>query len=609
MGRTRSKRRQPPPAAARADGWWWPWALALGTVLLYWPSVGEGLTNWDDPEYVTHNPFAAQGLHGLWAAVSQPFDGAWYPVTQAVYVLLRASGASLTAMHLVQVLVFAAGVALVPRALEAFGVPRAAGAVAAVLWAVHPLRVESVAWLANLKDTLGVGLLLGAFALYGARRRWPALACFVAALLAKSAFLGAGLLFPLVDVLRGDDWKLAARRAWPWLTASVAVALVAGALHQAGPAARDALPFSQRLATALWTPWWYLARTAVPQAPRAIYDFTPVALGEPRFFAALGLWVALLGLTWKRARVPDAVRRGVLVVAAAVVVALAPVGGLVPLRFLVADRYTLLTSLAVFAGLVALAWRTLPRVAVVLAAAVLAIPFAAGSLRYQAAWRDSISLWERTLESTPEHPTVRMNLADAYLASRQPAKARAQTMALLERRPDDSRVLTQLYVLSGIVDGVPPGELDTRRARLETAWSRADVVLDEADWCLAHTFLACASALLDYPASLRESGRALRMRSAVARGLGRLDAATELARQALAHGEPAARVELVYALADGGHPEDALRESQQPMPDAFSAALLRGARGYVLSRIGRVDEGRAESAAAIEEIRRLSSEP
>lgn len=601
MRRTPSKRSQARPSAARPRGWWWPWALVVLTVLVYWRSVGDGLTNWDDPEYVTNNPFAALGLKGLWPALTQPFDGAWYPVTQAAYVLLKAAGASVTTMHLVQVLLFAAGVALVPLALEAFGVPRAAGAVAAALWAVHPLRVESVAWLANLKDTLGVTLLLAAFALYGARKRGAAWACFVAAVLSKSAFFGAGLLFPVVELLRGEGAKAALRRTWPWLAASLAVAAVAGVLHQGGPAARDALPFSERLATALWTPWWYLARLAVPRAPRAVYDFTPVALGAPRFFVALGLWlaVAVAAKRW----------RGLAVVAFAVLVTLAPVGGLVPLRFLVADRYTLLPSLAVLAGLAALAWRALPRPAVGVVAAVMALVAGLANLSYQTAWKDSVSLWERTVAASPHHPTARMNLADAYLAARQPAKAREQTIALARARPDDPRVLTQLYVLSGIVDGMPPAELDARRARLESAWSRADVVLDQADWCLANNFLTCASALLDYPAVVRDSGRALRMRSAVARGQGRLDDATVLAREAIAHGEPAATVELTYALTDAGRPDEALREAAQPMPDPFSAALLRGARGYALTRLGRVEEGRAESAAAVEEIRRLSAAP
>lgn len=603
MRRTPSKRSQARPRAARPEGWWWPWALALMTVLVYWPSVGDGLTNWDDPDYVTNNPFAALGLRGLWPAVSQPFDQAWYPVTHAAYVLLKAAGASLTTMHLAQVLVFAVGVALVPFALEAFGVPRPAGAVVAALWAVHPLRVESVAWLANLKDTLGVTLLLAALALYGARRRGPALACFVAALLSKSAFFGAGLLFPVVDVLRGEGWKAAARRAWPWLAAALAVATVAGALHAGGPAARAALPWSQRLATALWTPWWYLSRIAVPWAPRAVYDFVPVTLGAPRFVAALALWLAAGVATW-RWRL-----RGFAVVALAVLVTLAPVGGLVPLRFLVADRYTLLPSLAVLAGVVTIAWRRLPHAAVGVAAAALGIAGALANVSYQAAWKDGVSLWERTLASTPEHPTVRMNLADAYLAARQPAKARAQTLALVARRPDEPRALTQLYVLSGIIDGVPPRELDARRARLEGAWGRADVLLDQADWCLANNFLTCASALLDSPSAVKDSGRALRMRSAIARGQGRLDEAIALARRAIDRGERAATIELAYALTDAGHAEDALRETEQPMPDGFSAALLRGARGYALTRLGRLDEGRAESAAAVEEVRRLSARP
>jgi cytosine/adenosine deaminase-related metal-dependent hydrolase len=85
--------------------------------------------------------------------------------------------------------------------------------------------------------------------------------------------------------------------------------------------------------------------------------------------------------------------------------------------------------------------------------------------------------------------------------------------------------------------------------------------------------------------------------------------AIDFAARAIAGGEARARVELVYALADASRGEEALREADQPMPDALSTALLRGARAYALNRLGRVEEARRESAAAIDAVRALGIQP
>ncbi|MCC6333565.1 MAG: hypothetical protein IT380_06225 [Myxococcales bacterium] len=296
-------------------------------------------------------------------------------------------------------------------------------------------------------------------------------------------------------------------------------------------------------------------------------------------------------------------------VAFAALVALAPVGGLVPLRFLVADRYTLIPSLALFAGLAT--WgeaRMRPRVLLAVAA-VLACVWGVQNVHYQRAWSDGVALWEHTVAATPAHATVRMNLADAYLSAGRAADVRTQTLALLDRRPGDARVLGQLYWLSGIVDRAPPEELDRRAARLVDAGFEASAVLDEADWCLSRSFASCAEALLVYSPSVQAAPRALRMRSALARRQQKALEAVDLAARAIAAGEPRATVELVYALTDAARPEEALREAVRPMPDALSSALLRGARAYALHRLGRVEEARQESAAAMDALRALGSVP
>lgn len=572
--------------------------LGLGTIALYWSSVGNGLTNWDDPDYVTNNPFASLGSSGLVIAFTQPFDGTWYPLTHAVYVALRLVHGSVGMAHLVQVVLFGLSVALLPSALVTFKVPRPAAVATAVLWAVHPLRVESVAWLANLKDTLGIALVIVSVALFGSGRRRLSFLSFLGALLSKSAFFGLGVVFPIIELMSGADRREALRRTWPWLLISALSASVAGVLHLSNPARPAALALSERLATALWTPWWYLGRILLPIQPRPVYDFDAVQLGDARFWAAAALWGGLAVAAWRWKRVA--------LVAFVAMAALAPVGGLVPLRFVVADRYTLVPSLALFAGLSAWLVTRLKTRTLWIGTAVLALPCAVGSVDYQRAWRDGTTLWEHTVALSPAQPTVRMNLANAYFMAKRPVDARTQTVALLERRGAEPPVLAQLYWLSGMVDLVPPDELERRRDRLARSGFATEVVLDEADWCLSHNFASCADALLSYSPSVATSPRGLRMRSALSRREHRPLEAVDFAAQAIAGGETRATVELVYALADASRAEEAVREAERPMPDALSAALLRGARAYALSKLGRVDEARQESAAAIEAVRALA---
>lgn len=248
------------------------------------------------------------------------------------------------------------------------------------------------------------------------------------------------------------------------------------------------------MATALWTPWWHLARILVPIQPRAVYDFEPVHPGDARFWAALPLWIGLVLAAWRWKRVA--------VVAAVALDALAPVGGLVTLRFLVADRYTLVPSLALLAG--GCGWLVTRVKPHTLWAGTLALvlPCALGNVAYQRAWHDAVSLWEHTVALSPDHPTVRMNLANAYATANRPGDARRQTIALLERRGADAPVLAQLYWLSGVTDGIPPDELGHRSERLARSGFAAEVVLDEADWCLSRGFSSCADALLAYSPSV-----------------------------------------------------------------------------------------------------------
>src|SRR5512140_2408857 len=432
--------------------------LAAFTFLVYCASFRNGLTNWDDPHYVTLNEIATQGWSGLGAAFTRTFDGAYYPLTQIAYTLLHLFGSAPAAYHVVQAALFALAVALVPAALAPFGVRRRVAIAAALLWAVHPLRVESVVWAANLKDSLAAPLVLASFALYGRGRRWQAAVAFAVALLAKSMFFPLAALFPVADGLAGHRPLAALRRSWPFAASGAAIAVASGALYLLGPGEPLApTGLGERLSTALWTPWWYLGRLLWPAAPQAVYDFALVQPWSGRFFAALALWAAFAVLVW---RSPPAWARAAWVAAAAFVLPLLTIGGLVSIKYVVADRYTLFPSLAACTALAAALALVPARRALAVATAVLTAACVPLNVLRQTEWRSGVALWEANASAAPDVWTVRVNLADAYALEHRWGDAVREIAEAMRRHPERHDVLPVALYYQGAQDGLPPAELD-----------------------------------------------------------------------------------------------------------------------------------------------------
>ncbi len=132
--------------------------LALVTIALYWPATGYDFVNYDDPDFVTANPHVQSGLS--WEGVRWAFGNTqqavyWAPVTWLSHMLVcQVFGLHPWGHHLVNVLLHATNTALLFLLLR-----RITGAtwrclVVAALFGLHPLRVESVAWVTERKDVL-----------------------------------------------------------------------------------------------------------------------------------------------------------------------------------------------------------------------------------------------------------------------------------------------------------------------------------------------------------------------------------------------------------------------------------------------------------------------
>jgi hypothetical protein len=402
-------------------GHWLLFGLALA---LYAPCLANGLTNWDDPTYTTASPFVTKGLPGLVDAFTRPWDGAYVPLTHAVLVLGGAlDPQSPLAWHLSAWLLFALSVLLLPVALSAFGVPRLTAVVATALWLAHPFRVESVAWVANLKDPLSLALGVAAFALYAGGRFRASALVFAAGLLAKASLAPLAVFFLALE-WRRTPGTVALVSSLKWLGPGLAAGVLAVLVHRANlPVLRETTGW----VTPLFTPLWYLGRLLWPAGSRAVYAWSEPGGLWP--LVLVGLWLVVagavgVGLSRRGVGVPRALALGVL----AFLVPLLPFSGVVPQMHVVAERYTLYPSLVLAVGL-ATGLLAMGRPGLVVAAA-LTVALAVPTVARQRQWRDGVTLWTSNVALEPTSRVARLNLAGALGGASRFAEAHRELLAL-----------------------------------------------------------------------------------------------------------------------------------------------------------------------------------
>lgn len=432
--------------------------LAVLVAAAYAPVIGFDFIVFDDPNYVVLNPLVNGGLSpgAVARAFTGPHGGFWIPAT---WLSLMADwslwGGWAGGFHLTNALLHAANVALVLLLLFRLTGEWRASLLAALLFALHPVNVQAVAWVTARKDVLSLflGLLAAiAWVRYLLRpspaRYLASLALFALSLMAKP------MLVTLPALLLVLDWWPLGRlgvpgigrpaivrvllEKVPLLALSAAVTLAAvltnAAIESVIPLQRVS-PWD-RLANALHFYVGYLGKGIWP-ARLGIYfrdgNFhTPAGLVA---MAALVLAVVTLAVLLVRRRLPFLASGW-----SWYLVTLLPVSGLVPVgEEATADRWVYLPFIGLYlaaaSGVIALAdrWR-LRRGAPLLAAAIVAL-LLPPTLAQVATWRDSETLFGRAVSLAPDSLGARETLALSHYVAGRMAEAEAESRLILSRHP------------------------------------------------------------------------------------------------------------------------------------------------------------------------------
>jgi tetratricopeptide (TPR) repeat protein len=436
-------------------------AILLVTAATYAQTLKYDFTNWDDPAYVSQNPdVQSPSLRSVIRILSPRTRVAseWSPVVTLSHLIEQVLfGGGPRVAHAGNLLLHLACAGLVWGLLRAYGAPLSVTVPGTLLFALHPLQVESVAWVAGRKTLLATSLSLGALLLFQRPFRsslsWAGLGLTLLALASKAT----AVVLPVWILASGwllDRAKL--RRQAPWVATMLGLALVRGLLtlqfQEAATQRASEMGLLARLEIAGPVLLTYFGQLVWPADLCAYYGWSaPGSWG-------LGAWVAVAGFCVLVAWMARGDRRLALFGLFAAT-ALLPTMNFIPAPYFQADRYLYPVMPAVAYLAPALLLR-LPRIpdragAMLISAAILAlVPVTHERI---AVWRGARALWQDTLACAPAFAAGWSNLG---LAEAEAARPEAALRAFRRAREVDPNYL------AGYAN---EGELLARMGRLDEA--------------------------------------------------------------------------------------------------------------------------------------------
>ena len=429
--------------------------LLAGSVLLaFAPALWNGWVFYDEPQYLLDNPMVQRGLtlRGLRWAFTTFHASNWHPLTWISHMLdWQLFGARPWGHHLVALLLHASAAALCFLFLDGATQSRGRSFFAAALFALHPLRVESVAWAAERKDLLcGLFFLAACHAHVVRARRGSgggAVTLFAAlALLSKPMAVSLPVALLLLDVwpLRRQErfWKLLLEKA-PIAALSAAVAAMTMLAQVAGGAVATRIALSTRLSGAAVNLVQYLRLSFWPSGLIPLYPLSVSGPSAAQTALALLLLTAITAAAAATARSRPAILMGW----AWFVATLLPVLGVVQAGLqAVADRYTYLPHVGLA---IACAWAVpqgFPhlRRSLIASGCAASVALASASFVQTRFWKDAETLFGRTMALSPGNAIAALALGVVRLQQDRLGEAEGYFRDSLRAAPGMPQTLVDL---------------------------------------------------------------------------------------------------------------------------------------------------------------------
>ncbi len=428
--------------------------------IVFGGTLHHGFVNFDDDTYVYENRMVQGGLtaEGVRRAFTQVHASNWHPLTTLSHMAdCQLYGLDAGGHHLTNVLLHGLTAVLLFLVLRQLTGAIWPAAFVAALFAVHPLRVESVAWVAERKDVLSglfFMLTLAAYTYY-ARRPWSVIRYLPVPILYACGLMSKPMLVTLPFILfLLDYWPLHRIKSMagagfsvprrlvvekiPLLLMSAAACVITLLVQKQALQTAAAIPFPLRTSNALMSCTTYLGQLFYPVDLAVFYPYPAAG------YAALKISLSLLLLTvisvlvfcWRQKR------PYLLVGWLWYLVMLLPVIGLVQVGAQArADRYTYLPEIGLCLALTwamaqaSAGWRN-RRIGLGIGASVILFLLVIEARTQTAYWRDSESLWKHTLDCTAHNAVAESNLANDFLRQGRFDEAMAQAKMAIEIEPD-----------------------------------------------------------------------------------------------------------------------------------------------------------------------------
>lgn len=393
----------------------------LATIVALVPVVGNGFTNWDDDHYVVNNRTIRQlDLGTVRTMFAGPFEGTYVPLVLLSFAIdYRVSGLKPAAFHLTNLVLHVANTALVFLLVFLWDRRSLSALVVSLLFGVHPLHVEPVAWITARKDLLFAFFFLISLIWYcrfltGGRRAGAyalSFASFVLAMFSKVVASTVPAVLLLIDVARGrrDVTRMAVEKL-PFVAVAVPLGILNVMAERGAGAtgAESAYTLFEKVLMAGYLLLFYALKVVLPFGLSAFYPY-PLRSGSHlplQFFVVSALAVAALAtFCYLACR-----SRAALLGGGFFLLSILPVLQLVPVgAAFAADRFAYVPMIGLLFVLGAAAsqfgekpgvWKRWDR-AVVCAVVLISLAFAAVSWRRALVWKDSVTLWNSVLSRDP----------------------------------------------------------------------------------------------------------------------------------------------------------------------------------------------------------------